>query len=113
MMVLENTDILRDIWVAQFYLPHQKLSNRQHDPPIIDDMVNILVREQDVWVDLWSTIKPTITCPMSFNWFPFDHQKCYFIIRVHELSFILFCITITILGKECTNIYDTREPDQC
>ena len=99
MMVLENTDILNHIWVAQISIPHQKLSSRQHGPPLINDMVNFVIRDGEVWVDLWSTVKPTITCPMSFNWFPFDQQKCNLIIRVRKYLYQSIIILIFQLSQ--------------
>ena len=34
--------------------------------------------------DVWISIKPVITCPMDFSWFPFDTQECYFIMYSGE-----------------------------
>ena len=82
LIALENSDLLDHIWVAEVMIPHQKLSNCDHGPPFTDDSINIVLKDQNVWVDLWSLVKPTITCPMSFNWFPLDQQYCTLIIRV-------------------------------
>ena len=81
-LALENSKILNHIWVPKVLIPHQKLSKCHHGPPFHDQVVNIVVNNQTVWVDFWSLIKPTITCPMSFNWFPFDSQNCYLTIQV-------------------------------
>ena len=34
--------------------------------------------------DVTISIKPEITCPMDFSWFPFDTQECYFIMYSGE-----------------------------
>ena len=34
--------------------------------------------------DVTVSIKPVITCPMDFSWFPFDTQYCYFIMNPTE-----------------------------
>ena len=34
--------------------------------------------------DVWISIKPVITCPMDFSWFPFDTQWCYFVMAAAE-----------------------------
>ena len=36
------------------------------------------------------SIKPVITCPMDFSWYPFDTQYCHFIIASMEPSTRLF-----------------------
>ena len=36
--------------------------------------------------DLSVSIKPEITCPMDFSWYPFDTQYCHFIIASMEPS---------------------------
>ena len=89
LIALENSDILNHIWVPQVVIPHQKLYKSVPGPPLTDSTVNIVSREQTVWVDLWSTVKPTITCPMSFNWFPFDKQTCNLILRVRIFMLII------------------------
>ena len=85
LIALENSDILNHIWVPQVAIPHQKLYKSVPGPPLTDSLVNVVSREQTVWVDIWSTVKPTITCPMSFNWFPFDKQTCNLILRVRSI----------------------------
>jgi hypothetical protein len=30
------------------------------------------------------TVKPEITCPMKFNWFPFDSQQCHFVMSPYN-----------------------------
>ena len=96
LIALENSDLLDHIWVAQVMIPHQKLAHYDFGPPIVDESLNIVLKDKDVWVDLWSGIKPTITCPMSFNWFPFDQQKCELVIRVRSshANDVLFHITV-------------------
>ena len=111
LIALENSDILDQIWVPQVLIPHQKLSNRHHGPPFVDDTISIVLKEQDVWVDLWSVIKPTITCPMSFNWFPFDQQSCQLIIRVRRFSLII--TTIHISGQQSPRAHVPRKSAQC
>ena len=81
---LENSKILDHIWVPEVLIPHQKLSKCDHGPPFHDQVVNIVVNNRTVWVDLWSLVKPTITCPMSANWFPFDEQNCFLTIKVKK-----------------------------
>ena len=34
--------------------------------------------------DVSISIKPEITCPMDFSWFPFDTQECHFVINAGE-----------------------------
>ena len=36
------------------------------------------------YLDIWCSIKPVITCPMDFSWFPFDTQYCYFVMAASE-----------------------------
>jgi hypothetical protein len=78
---LVDTDMLGHIWVPEVMMPHQKLSKCVHGPPFHDQVLNIVLKNGTVWVDYWSNIKLTITCPMSFNWFPFDMQHCHLYIQ--------------------------------
>jgi hypothetical protein len=77
-----DTNLLEHIWVPEVLIPHQKLSKCHHGPPFHDQVINVVVNNQTVWVDFWSLVKPTITCPMSFNWYPFDVQNCHLVIQV-------------------------------
>ena len=36
------------------------------------------VAEGNMTFDVSMSIKPEITCPMDFSWFPFDTQECHF-----------------------------------
>jgi len=74
---LVDTDMLAHMWVPQVMIPHKTLLKSVHGPPFHDQVLNIVLKNQTVWVDYWSLIKLTITCPMTFNWFPFDVQKCH------------------------------------
>ena len=33
------------------------------------------------WIHIWKTVRPTITCKMSFSFYPFDQQVCHFQFR--------------------------------
>ena len=80
----QNKKILEDIWIPELYIPHQGLSRCRHGDAFYDEVLNFLVKNESVWVDYWMLLKPTITCSMVFNWFPFDKQNCSFIIQVNE-----------------------------
>ena len=77
-----DKDLLNHIWVPQVMIPHQRLARCLHGPQFHDQVLNIVVQNNTVWVDYWSLIKPTITCPMTFNWYPFDVQNCQLSIQV-------------------------------
>ena len=81
---LVDMEMLEHIWVPQIMVPHQKMTKCVHGPPFHDQVLNIVVKNETVWVDYWSLIKPTITCPMSFNWYPFDVQNCLMAIQVQQ-----------------------------
>lgn len=38
----------------------------------------------DRWIHIWKTVRPTITCKMSFGSYPFDHQVCHFRFRSNQ-----------------------------
>ena len=78
----QSKKILQYMWLPEVYIPHQQLSKCSHGVGLYDEVVNFFVKNDDVWVDYWSLVKPTITCSMAFNWFPFDEQNCNFIIQV-------------------------------
>ena len=40
--------------------------------------------------DVSISVKPEITCPMDFSWYPFDTQYCYFIMTSAEPSMRFF-----------------------
>ena len=79
---LVDVEMLEHIWVPQVMVPHQKMTKCVHGPPFHDQVLNIVIKNETVWVDFWSLVKPTITCPMSFNWYPFDVQNCFMAIQV-------------------------------
>ena len=89
-LAVEDMTFLDHIWVPTVYIPHQKLTNCRHGKTFHDTVLNIVLNKQTVWVDFWSLVKPTITCPMSFNWFPFDHQHCFLTIQVCNLKCFFF-----------------------
>ena len=106
---LGNDKILDHIWVPEVSIPHKKLSKCQHGPPFHDQVINIVVNNRTVWVDLWSLVKPTITCPMSFNWFPFDVQSCFLNIQVRKLT-IFITFYNKILVRNSTRVHGLRKP---
>ena len=81
---LVDMDLLEHIWTPQVMLPHQKLAKCLHGPPFHDQVLNIIVKNETVWVDFWSMMRITITCPMTFNWYPFDVQSCDLFIQVRS-----------------------------
>ena len=81
-VALQDKEILDHIWIPEVYIPHRGLSRCRHGDGFHDEVLNFLVKNESVWVDYWMLLKPTITCSMVFNWFPFDEQNCSFIIQV-------------------------------
>jgi hypothetical protein len=79
---LQSRQILHQIWVPEVIIPHQKLSKLNHGPGYRDEVLAFVLKDENVWVDYWSWIKPTITCPLTFNWYPFDQQNCLFVLQV-------------------------------
>ena len=79
---LQSRQILHQIWVPEVIIPHQKLLKLNPGPGFRDEVLAFMLKDENVWVDYWSWIKPTITCPMSFNWYPFDVQNCLMAIQV-------------------------------
>ena len=82
----QNKKILDHIWIPEIYIPHQGLTKCRHGEGFYDEVVNFLVKNGSILVDYWSLLKPVITCPMVFNWFPFDEQNCNFKAQVEERS---------------------------
>ena len=85
----QDKKILDHIWIPEIYIPHQGLTKCRHGNGLYDEVINILVKNESVWVDYWSLLKPIITCSMDFNWFPFDEQNCNFIVQVRKHGFLL------------------------
>ena len=106
----ENSKILDHIWVPKLLIPHQKLSKCDHGPPFHDQVVNIVVNNRTVWVDLWSLVKTTISCPMSFNWFPFDEQNCFLTIKVRKFTAFSFLLYHKILVGYSTGVHGLGKP---
>ena len=80
----QDKKILDHIWIPETYIPHRGLSRCRHGDGFYDEVLNFLVKNESVWVDYWMLLKPTITCSMVFNWFPFDQQNCSFMIQVNK-----------------------------
>ena len=40
-------------------------------------------------MEIAETIQPEITCPMTFNWFPFDTQYCYLLMEIRPYGISL------------------------
>ena len=78
----QNKKLLDHIWIPEIYIPHRGLTKCRHGDGFYDEVVNILVKNKSISVDYWTLQKPTITCSMIFNWFPFDQQNCIFLIQV-------------------------------
>ena len=83
-----DVDIVQHIWTPQVMIPHKKLQSCQHGPPLHDKVVNIVEKNGDVWVDYWTLLKITTTCPLTFNWYPFDVQNCPLFIQVCQPKFL-------------------------
>jgi len=77
----QNKKLLDHIWIPEIYIPHRGLTKCRHGDGFYDEVVNILVKNKSISVDYWTLQKPTITCSMIFNWFPFDQQNCIFLIQ--------------------------------
>ena len=77
-----DTSVIQHLWVPQVMMPHKKLQSYQHGPPFHDKVVNFVEKNGTVWVDYWTLVKITITCPLTFNWYPFDVQDCPLLIQV-------------------------------
>ena len=90
-VALQDKKILDHIWIPGVYIPHRGLSRCRHGDGFYDEVLNFLVKNESVWVDYWMLLKPTITCSMVFNWFPFDEQNCSFTIQVEQLVWINTC----------------------
>ena len=89
----QNKELLDHIWVPELYIPHQKLVKCSHGLPFYQQKINFLVKAENIWVDFWTLVKPTITCPMVFNWFPFDQQYCNVFIQVEKMDIGYFGLT--------------------
>ena len=85
-IILQNGEIIKHLWVPKLFIRNQNLVKTDHGLVLMNEAVGVIKKNKDIWVDYWGVIKPTITCPMSFNWFPFDKQKCYFSIMVSANS---------------------------
>ena len=82
----QNKKLLDHIWIPEIYFPHRGLTKCRHGDGFYDEVVNIVVKNDSVSVDYWALLKPTITCSMIFNWFPFDQQNCIFLIQVRAFE---------------------------
>ena len=82
----QNKQLLDHIWIPEIYIPHQGLTKCRHGDGFYDEVVNIVVKNESILVDYWALLKPSITCSMIFNWFPFDQQNCIFLIQVRALE---------------------------
>ena len=76
-----NPDLLNHIWVPRFLIRNMKEVEGDTSGLFPSRQLNIIVKDLDVWLDMWIIIKPTITCNMRFNWYPFDEQFCNFEIQ--------------------------------
>ena len=74
--------ILNYIWVPPVQIQHMaEFVKNEGDPLFQQRLLNIVVKGNDIWLDMWVNTKPTITCKMRFNWYPFDDQICDFVIQ--------------------------------
>ena len=73
-----DQSILDHIWRPKY----QIVSDTVRDQEYVTSYVNINVTSDELV--LRRSIKPTITCCMRFNWYPFDEQFCDFIIQAYD-----------------------------
>ena len=74
-----HPDLLDHIWVPPVQIRHMESAKKVG--VFSQRMLNIIVKGENIWFDMGVNTKPTITCKMRFNWYPFDEQVCQFVIQ--------------------------------
>ena len=85
-------DIIHHIWMPEWFIPHFKFSRVNHGVGFKSQMASVVIKDGILMVDHWQWLKLVTSCPMVFNWYPFDRQTCRIGIQVKDNKFILHLI---------------------
>ena len=83
------------IWISH-QIQHVKKSNNDAGRLYFQERFSLNNVSGVPLVDLDLMTRVEITCPMNFNWFPFDSQVCHFVI--HSVEFYDVTL-VNILGE--------------
>merc|ERR1712142_46426 len=83
-----DQELLNQVWGPKFDIRH--MDEDRKDPK---GLIKILVNKNEALIlGVRVNMKPTITCKMRFDWYPFDEQPCYFVIQsldsFHDVEFV-------------------------
>ena len=81
-----DKNLINKIWTPLVDLNHVKSSHTDSGFIFIDNFFSLTPSANKLYIEYMVTTKPQITCPMIFNMFPFDTQKCHFIFTLYDLN---------------------------
>ena len=71
-----HKDFLHHIWLRAWYMLHVKMAKVNPSRQFYTDIITVILKDGKIFVDHTEWFKITSSCPMKFNWFPFDKQSC-------------------------------------